>query len=110
MLGILFEAILHVVGMGVQVKNRLWITLGPIIDDNFQNFKEVCLPYIKEDSSGFRMFILSPSNTNLHYYFKYNSSYNYSDAIKFLKTNKISTSEGSFELIDIDEDLIVDMR
>jgi len=107
MSGRLLNTIFYVAHQAVMMKNYICIKCCPIIDDFFSNYKSVALPYVSENGSGFREFILHPNNTVLHYYFKYNSSYSYENAIKFIETSKIATSDGMFKLIEVDEDLTV---
>jgi hypothetical protein len=106
MIQYLFDVAMSVAGFIVKVKNKSFIAIAPTIDEFFSNYKSVQLPYITNNNSGMKKFILLPCNTKLHYYFEFNSSYNFTSDIP----TEILTTEGCFKLISLDEDVTVDMR
>jgi hypothetical protein len=111
MLQYLIDGLFYVLHQQVKLKNIIFTKVGPIIDYYFNWTKPVILPYVSDDHSGFTQFTLQSKNTKLHYYFKYNSNYNYDDAMKFLNNYDIlETVEGVYKLIEIEDDLTVQLN
>jgi hypothetical protein len=108
MLQYIIDGLFYVLHQQVKLKNRIFTKVGPIIDYYLDLPKPVILPYVSSDQSGFTQFMLPSKNTKLHYYFKYKSSYDYNDAMKFLGgCDVLETLEGVYKLIELEDDLVV---
>jgi hypothetical protein len=95
----------------VKLKNNTITSICPIWDFYCNNWKELVIPVSRDGvTSEFEYIFVHPSNTEIYYYFKYESSYDYNKTMKALNYPKeIITSLGTFDAINLDDDFTINL-